>query len=106
MASPCKGIKNCSFLCCTLVGLRDISPVGFQSFMGPSLGRMLDVGFKAFFPQGETAVFSPHCIYLCRGWVHGERVIPVLTWVFSRSLSVQELLSWRMHFFQRDLLRV
>ena len=95
-------VKNCFFVCFSLVCLVDTSPLGFQRyvFWGPipcvgvlNIGA-LDVQSKPFAPQGEDGdwEFPSNCMALCCGGVYGERVswpfLSVLMCVISHSPNV------------------
>ena len=80
--SPRGSIKNCSFVCYSLVGLMDTSSIGFQSYTFWSLVTLAEVlkvevlDPKLFVPQGEVGScdFAPDDMQLCRAWGSGETV--------------------------------
>lgn len=74
--SPSKPIKNCFYVCYSLVGLMDTSPFGFQSWVLWGLvppvkvlkAGVLDIGSKLFAPHGEARSYEFPTDCMSLGW--------------------------------------
>lgn len=100
----------------SLVGLLDVSPVGFQSYIFCGLVsqvyvlkvEMPYVVLKPFAPQGEALEFEfpPSSRSLCQGWGLWQDYVPAFPtslWVSSQLPNVQLSLSQPLGFFKEAI---